>query len=149
MFTGFKAYCLIDDKEVIITEQDNFFDESLQRNCATNWHQVEKTKLKILELWWHDKRKAVVNEKSEEAEWVFFHTGSISSADPVPVVVSRTIGYKQPSKKSHAGEDVHYFTVEETTGEFTYSETIYIPDPHSTCKHSCPQCSFPARTVSL
>jgi hypothetical protein len=134
MFTGFKAYCLIKkegekDKEIVITEQNNFFDETLKRTCATNWHQVDKENLKTLELWWHDERKAIVEDKPKEFEWVFFHTGSMASSDPGPVIISRTVGYKKPSKAPHAGEDIHYFTVDEITGEFTYSETIYIPNP--------------------
>lgn len=96
-FTGFVA--LYPSGEQIL-EMTNFFDPTLCKICATNWHHVDQEKLCKLEAWWHGKLKLTLNRDHQDIKsWVFNHSGSIDSASNTTKIISRRYGYRNDIQK--------------------------------------------------
>lgn len=106
-FTGFVAYY---QDSPSVREEENYYDSSLGRVCATNWHTLNKDLVTSLEIWWKGKKKDTIRKRdhTDFQGWVFFHTGYIENG--MTKTVSRTIGVKKSS-------GMYMFTVDEETGE--------------------------------
>lgn len=100
-FTGFIAHY---DGGRVIKEKENFFSKKLNKKCATNWAEINKKKLKTLELSWKGIIKARIDRdpanKSDAPykhltpdQWFFSQSGFLDLSTKKVVVVSRNIGY--------------------------------------------------------
>ena len=91
-FTGFIAYYPDGDP---VREMTDFFDPSLDKICATNWHHVDQDKLCKLEAWWQGKLKLTLSKDHQDIKsWIFNHSGSIDSASNTTKIISRRYGYR-------------------------------------------------------
>ena len=102
--TGFIAY---QEDGVVIRERNMFLDDSLGKECATNWHHVDKSQLSILELWWQGKLAYRLIKNHPSQQWLFYHTACHDKSGLR--IISRNIGLTSPSGKL-------LVSVDETTG---------------------------------
>lgn len=99
-----------------IKEINDFFDHSIHRNRATNWHLIDQSKIIQLELWWRGYKKVQINKPNNHASWIFHHTGSTSIGKPAELL-SRSVGFIDTNNITHS------WTVEEKTGRITRSHS--------------------------
>ena len=91
-FTGFIAYYLDGDP---VRETTDFFDPSLGKICATNWHHVDQERLYKLEAWWQGRLRLTLSKDYQDIKsWIFNHAGSIDSANNTTKIISRRYGYR-------------------------------------------------------
>jgi len=118
-FTGF---VIIYDDGSKIYEKENYFSKKLNKKCATNWAEIDKSKISSLELHWKGACKALINKiptndpvkKLEAKDWFFSHRGYQDMGTRKIKVISRNIGY--------INDNILYITsVLEDTGEITRS----------------------------
>jgi hypothetical protein len=106
-FTGFIAYYPDGDP---VREMTDFFDPSLGKICATNWHYVDQDKLCKLEAWWQGKLKITLSKDQGIKSWIFNHSGSIDSASNTTKIISRRYGY-------HKNLQIFEVEINEETGD--------------------------------
>ncbi len=101
-FTGLLAYY---DNGKIIKERENYFSTKLNKECATNWGEIDKSKLVALELVWQGSSKIRIDktpaDKShhilEPSDWFFSQNGYSDMGSRSISVVARNIGYVENS----------------------------------------------------
>jgi hypothetical protein len=108
-FTGFIAH--YNNKTIV--EKENFYSKKLNKNCATNWAEVDKNKLIALEIIWHGKSIIKIDKKDyshiKPEDWFFTQTGIYNIKDRKIRVLARNIGYKKD-------KITQVYSVEEETG---------------------------------
>jgi len=108
-YTGFIAHY---DNGRSIKERENFYSSKLKKKCATNWQEIDRTRLVALELVWHGQSKATVQKPPDPFtpdQWFFSHSGCMNMNSRKIIVVSRNIGYVKDGI-------VHITSVMEDTG---------------------------------
>jgi hypothetical protein len=109
-FTGFRAYY---SKEIFVKEKENYFSKKLKKNCATNWAEIDKTRLVALELLWHGQSKIKIDKKEyphiKSEDWFFTHSGIYNMKNRSITIISRNIGFKKDNI-------IQVYSVEEETG---------------------------------
>jgi hypothetical protein len=109
-FTGFIAHYK-DSK--VIKEKENFFSKKLQKKCATNWAEIDKTQLAALELLWRGKSKIKIDLKDyphiKPDDWFFTHSGMYNMKNHSITILTRNIGFKK-------GSITQIYSVDEETG---------------------------------
>lgn len=118
-FTGF---VVIYDNGSKIYEKENYFSKILNKKCATNWGEIDKSKISSLELHWRGECKASItkapsdihkNELSAK-DWFFSHRGYLDMGTRKIRVISRNIGYIEDNI-------LHITSIVEETGEILRS----------------------------
>lgn len=109
-FTGFVATY---DSSRVIYEKENYFSKKLNKQCATNWQEIDKSKLTELNLLWNGEVKASITldefDHIKPEDWYFSHSGYFDMGSNKIVVVSRNIGYRKDGV-------LNIFSVAEDTG---------------------------------
>lgn len=114
-FTGF---VVIYDNGSKVYEKENYFSKKLNKKCATNWTEIDKSKISTIELHWKGSCKATLSKgpsdthkKALEAkDWFFSHGGYLDMGTQKVIVISRNIGFIE--------DNILYITsVEEKTGK--------------------------------
>jgi hypothetical protein len=108
-YTGFIAH--YGPKKTVL-EMENYTNKDGQKK-ATNWSELDKTKMTALELVWHGSSKVTIDKKEYPHigadDWFFTQTAFFDMKEQKIKVVGRNIGYKK-------GGIIQVFTVEEQTG---------------------------------
>jgi hypothetical protein len=95
-FTGFIATYF---DGTVVEERLNVSGNKLERKCRTNWYEVDKEKLKKLELYWVGTLRASIDKEDHPTlshdDWYFSHTGYMDMKDRKVKVLTRNIGYKE------------------------------------------------------
>ena len=109
-FTGFVAY-YTDGKSV--KEKENFYSHKLEKNCATNWCEIDKNKLIALEMVWNGSVKIRIDKKEyphiKPEDWFFTQSGIYNLKERKIRVLARNIGYKKDNI-------TQVYSVDEETG---------------------------------
>lgn len=109
-FTGFLAYY---SDDLIVKEKENYFSKKLNKNCATNWAEIDKTRLVALELLWLGQSKIKIDKKEypfiKPEDWFFTHSGMYNMKNRNITVISRNIGFKKDNI-------TQVYSVDEETG---------------------------------
>lgn len=109
-FTGFRAYY---NNNIIVKEKENYFSKKLQKNCATNWAEIDKNRLVTLELLWHGQTKIKIDMKEhphiKPEDWFFTHSGLYNMKSRSKTIIARNIGFKK-------NNIIQVYSVEEETG---------------------------------
>lgn len=109
-FTGFLAYY---SRDILVKEKENYFSKKLNKNCATNWSEIDKTRLVALELLWHGQSKIKIDKKDyphiKPEDWFFTHSGMYNMKSRNITVISRNIGFKKDNI-------TQVYSVDEETG---------------------------------
>lgn len=109
-FTGFLAYY---SDDLIVKEKENYFSKKLNKNCATNWAEIDKTRLVALELLWRGQSKIKIDKKEypfiKPEDWFFTHSGMYNMKNRNITVISRNIGFKKDNI-------TQVYSVDEETG---------------------------------
>jgi hypothetical protein len=101
-----------------IYQKENYYSKNLNKRCNTNWAEIEKDKIEILELFWKGESKAKISkapsemheDELSENDWFFSHNGYIDMGTRKIKVISRNIGYK-------IDKILHIISVIEDSGE--------------------------------
>jgi hypothetical protein len=118
-FTGFLVTYADGSK---VYEKENYFSKRLNKKCATNWSEIDRSKISSLELLWNGANKAIINKVStsdpeirlEAKDWFFSHRGYLDMGTRKIKIISRNIGYIK--------DNILYITsIVEDTGEITRS----------------------------
>lgn len=98
-------------------EKNNFWSERHQKVSATNWLDIDKDRIKTLQLFWKGKvRVSLCKEDCSPEKWWFSHTGSLqTSGDSRVVIVSRNIGYIREGRR-------YIYRVLEESGALMFDE---------------------------
>jgi hypothetical protein len=93
-----------------VFERDYYKDNKGQRK-ATNWSEIDQTKIDTIELYWMgDSKVSLTRKEIDMEEWYFTCSGVADVANPDrPKVIARNIGYKSKGL-------LYLFTVEESSG---------------------------------
>lgn len=119
IFTGFVVTY---DNGNHVYEKENYFSKKLNKKCATNWAEIDKSQISSIELFWKGKSKAIISkvpsdihEKELKAkDWFFSHKGYLEMTPQKVVIISRNIGYIE--------DNILYITsILEQTGEIQKS----------------------------
>ena len=118
-FTGFLITYESGSK---IYEKENYFSKKLNKKCATNWAEIDKSKISSLELLWNGESKAIIHKKASDvhtkdlgaSDWYFSHKAYLNMGDRKVVIISRNIGYIEDNI-------LHITSVQEKTGEISMS----------------------------
>jgi len=114
-FTGF-VVTYLDGKKVL--QKENYFSKKLNKKCATNWSEIDKSKITSLELFWKGESKVKIDqcpssthkETLTAKDWFFSHRGYLDMGTQKIKIISRNIGYIE--------DNILYITtVQEDTGE--------------------------------
>lgn len=109
-FTGFIAH--YGDKKTV-HQKENYIDKKTGQKKATNWSEIDKTKLTALELVWRGESKIKIDKRDYPHigpdDWFFTHTANFDMAKQRVAVVGRNIGYKKDGV-------LQVYTVVEETG---------------------------------
>lgn len=97
-FTGF---LITYDNGSTIFEKLDYFSKKLKKKCATNWAEIDKSKISSMELLWKGCRKAIITKVPSEIhkheltarDWFFSHKGYLDMGTRKIVIISRNIGY--------------------------------------------------------
>jgi len=100
-----------------VQEKNNFWSERHQKVSATNWLDIDKDRIKTLQLFWKGKvRVSLCKEDCSPEKWWFSHTGSLqTSGDSRVVIVSRNIGYIREGRR-------YIYRVMEESGALMFDE---------------------------
>lgn len=110
-----------------IYEKNDYFSKMLNKKCATNWAEIDKSKIASLELHWEGVCKATINKApspdthSNELtakDWFFSHRGYLDMGVRKVVILSRNIGYVENGI-------LYLISVIQKTGEVTRSMRPY------------------------
>jgi hypothetical protein len=92
-YTGFIAYY----KNKAIKEKEYYFNKKLNKKCATNWIDIDKSKLIALELIWKNEQKIKIALEEyphiKPSDWFFSQYGYFDLKANRTIVVARNIGY--------------------------------------------------------
>ncbi len=114
-FNGFVAW-YNDGK--IEQEREDYFSKTLNKQCSTNWAEINKDKLTTLELIWQNDSKIKIDIKDyphiKPSDWFFSQTAYFDMKFRKKVLVSRNIGYKKDNI-------IQVYSVEEGTGVLSSS----------------------------
>ena len=114
-FNGFVAWYK-DGK--IVQEKEDYLSKTLNKQCATNWAEIDKDKLVALELIWQNDSKIKIDIKDyphiTPYDWFFSQTAYFDMKSRKKAIVSRNIGYKKNSI-------IQIYSVEENTGVLSSS----------------------------
>lgn len=121
-FTGFVAIYKNNKK---IYEKENFYSKKLKKFLATNWLEVDKEKLEILQLYWKGQKKAEITKKPSDLhknelkaeDWFFSQKGYFDINENKIKIISRNIGFKENNL-------LHIISVQEETGEVIFNVRI-------------------------
>lgn len=109
-FTGFVAHY---NNDILVKEKENYFSKKLNKNCATNWAEIDKTRLVALELLWQGQSKIKIDKKDyphiKPEDWFFTHSGMYNMKNRNISVISRNIGFKKDNI-------TQVYSVDEETG---------------------------------
>lgn len=105
-----------------IVEKENYFSRKLNKKCATNWAEIDKSKIASLQLYWRGELKETIQKSPsdthsnelEAIDWFFSHKGYMDMASRSVKIISRNIGYIQDNI-------IHITSVMEETGELLRS----------------------------
>lgn len=105
-----------------IVEKENYFSRKLNKKCATNWAEIDKSKIASLQLYWRGELKETIQKtpsdthsnELEAIDWFFSHKGYMDMASRSVKIISRNIGYIQDNI-------IHITSVMEETGELLRS----------------------------
>lgn len=105
-----------------IVEKENYFSRKLNKKCATNWAEIDKSKIASLQLYWRGELKETIQKSPsdthsnelEARDWFFSHKGYMDMASRSVKIISRNIGYIQDNI-------IHITSVMEETGELLRS----------------------------
>jgi hypothetical protein len=114
-FTGFLAYY---DDGKIVQEREDYFSKPLNKQCATNWAEINKDKLSALELIWQDQPKIKIDIKDyphiKPADWFFTQSAYFEMKSRKLTIVARNIGFKKDNI-------IQVYSIEEATGTLSSS----------------------------
>jgi len=109
-FTGFLAHY---KDGSVVKEKNHYYSSKLKKECATNWHEIDKSQLVSLELLWGGESKIKISIEEYPAikpsDWFFSHYEYFDLKNRNVIVISRNIGI---SKKDHK----QIYSVHEETG---------------------------------
>jgi hypothetical protein len=95
-FTGFVAYY---SAKKAVLEKENYLDKKTGQKKATNWSEIDKSKLNALELLWRGESKIKIDKKDHPHigpdDWFFTHTAYFDMAKQRITIVGRNIGYRK------------------------------------------------------
>jgi hypothetical protein len=114
-FTGFIVKY---DNGNKIYEKENYFSKKLNKKCATNWAEIDKSKISSLEIHWRGTCMATIYKVSsdthsnilEAKDWFFSHRGYLDMGTRKIIIIARNIGYIE-------NNILHITSVVEDTGE--------------------------------
>jgi len=94
-FTGFLA--TYDDGTQIL-ERECYHSERLRRPMATSWPEIDRERLRRLDLYWHGSKKATVSKDDHPHlgadGWFFSQTGYMDMKKRAVSVIGRNIGFR-------------------------------------------------------
>ncbi|MBD3261255.1 MAG: hypothetical protein GF334_06155 [Candidatus Altiarchaeales archaeon] len=109
-FTGFIVHY---ENGKTVRERENYISKKLNKQCATNWAEIDKARIVALELIWKDKSKIKLSKEEypsiKPGDWYFSHTGYLDMKSRKVVVVKRSIGYIKDGL-------LHIYSVDEKEG---------------------------------
>jgi len=122
IFTGF---IVIYDNGARVYEKENYFSKKLNKKCATNWAEIDKSKISSIELHWKGELKAFIDKAPSDShknelnanDWFFSHRGYLDMGTRKVNVIARNIGFIEDGM-------VHIITVIETSGETSRSVRV-------------------------
>lgn len=95
-FTGFVAH--YGSKKTVL-EKEDYLDKKTGQKKATNWSEIDKSKLTALELMWRGESKIKIDKKDYPhigpGDWFFTQTAYFDMTKQKIIVVGRNIGYKK------------------------------------------------------
>jgi hypothetical protein len=118
-FTGFVVTY---DNGNKIYEIEDYFSKKLNKKCATNWAEVDKSKITLLQLYWKGVLKETIHKTPDDIHkneliaknWFFSQKGYLDMGTRKIVVIARNIGYIE-------GDILHITSIIELTGEINRS----------------------------
>lgn len=122
--TGFVA--TYEDGTKII-EKENYFSKKLNKKCATNWAEIDKSKIASLQIYWRGELMETIQKSPSDThtneleanDWFFSHKGYMDMASRSVKIISRNIGFIE-------NNILHITSIMEDTGEIIRS-TRAIP----------------------
>lgn len=114
-FTGFVVTYATGEK---VYEKENYFSKKLNKKCATNWAEIDKSRVSSIELLWNGESKVKLNKAPDDIhkreltakDWFFSHKGYLDMGTKKIKLLARNIGYIEDSI-------LHITSVAEDTGE--------------------------------
>lgn len=108
-----------------IVEKENYFSKRLDKKCATNWAEIDKSKIASLQLYWRGELMETIQKSPSEThsneleakDWFFSHKGYMDMASRSVKIISRNIGYTE-------NNIIHITSVMEDTGEILRSTRV-------------------------
>lgn len=84
-----------------IFEKENYVSKKLNRSCATNWAEIDKSKIAYLQLYWKGELKETIQKSPDDThskeltakDWFFSHRGYLDMGTRKVIIISRNIGY--------------------------------------------------------
>jgi len=118
-FTGFVVTY---DNGAKIYQKENYFSKKLNKKCATNWSEIDKSKISSIELYWKGESKARIDKAPSNfhkkeltaKDWFFSHRGYLDMGTRKIIVIARNIGFIEDNI-------LHLITVIEHSGEISRS----------------------------
>lgn len=118
-FTGF---IVTYDNGAKVYEKENYLSKILNKKCATNWGEIDKSKISSLELYWRGECKVSITKSSSDIhknelsakDWFFSHRGYFDMGNRKINVIARNIGYIEDNI-------MHITSIVEETGEILRS----------------------------
>lgn len=112
------GFVVIYDDDSKVFEINDYYNKRLKRKCATNWVDIDKNRIKTLQLYWCGDLKVQINKSSpdvhknilEAEDWFFSHKGYFDTSENKIKIISRNIGYKEDNL-------LYVYSVMEDTGE--------------------------------
>lgn len=101
-----------------IYEKENYFSKKLNKKCATNWAEIDKSKISSLQIYWRGELKETIQKAPSDThakelganDWFFSHKGYMDMATRKVKVISRNIGFIE-------NNILYIISVMEETGE--------------------------------
>lgn len=114
-FTGFLITYSNGSK---IFEKENYFSKRLNKKCATNWGEVDKSQISSIELLWRGESKARIDKAPSDLhdkeltakDWFFSQRAYFDMVNRKTILISRNIGYIEDNI-------IHIISVVEDSGE--------------------------------
>jgi hypothetical protein len=110
-----------------IIEKENYFSKKLNKKCATNWAEIDKSKIASLQIYWRGELMETIQKSPSDThtnqleanDWFFSHKGYMDMASRSVKIISRNIGFIE-------NNILHITSIMEDTGEIIRS-TRAIP----------------------
>ena len=105
-----------------IYEKENYYSKKLNKKCATNWPEIDKSKISSLELLWRGESKVTITRSPSELhkkelsakDWFFSQRAYFDMTNRKTILISRNIGYVED-------DIIHITSIMEKTGEISRS----------------------------